>query len=313
MINLKNKYFIEACLFAFFLGAILWGASLTGLCQQKQEDDKFIAEEMAWRTERDKGMRSPTSWLTIAGLFWLEEGENTFGASAENKIKLPKESAPEFAGKFIFENGKITVIANPGVELKVRDTVINQKVLETDDTGSPDIISLNDLRIWIIKRAELFGVRLRDLNAPAFINYKGLDFFPPSREFKLEADYIPYETPKKVQVDTMIKIKTELNSPGYIKFTIDGKEFSLEAFQGSNEKSLFIIFKDETNGNETYEASRFLNCKIMENGKVDLNFNRAYNPPCAYTLYATCPLPPPQNYLNIRIEAGEKKYPQSIH
>lgn len=183
MINLKNKNFISACLFGFFLGTILWGTSLTGLCQQKQEDEKFVEEEMAWRAERDKGMKSPTSWLTIAGLFWLEEGENTFGASAENKIKLPKGSAPEFAGKFIFENGEITVIANPGVELKVRDKVINQKVLETDDTGSPDIISLNDLRMWIIKRAELFGVRLRDLNAPAFINYKGLDFFPPSRKF----------------------------------------------------------------------------------------------------------------------------------
>lgn len=183
MINLKNKNFISACLFTSFLGAILWGTSLTGLCQQKQEDEKFVEEEMAWRAERDKGMKSPTSWLTIAGLFWLEEGENTFGASAENKIKLPKGSAPEFAGKFIFENGEITVIANPGVELKVRDKVINQKVLETDDTGSPDIISLNDLRMWIIKRAELFGVRLRDLNAPAFINYKGLDFFPPSRKF----------------------------------------------------------------------------------------------------------------------------------
>ncbi len=175
------------------------------------DDLAFIQEELGWREKRDKEMRAPTSWLNIAGLFWLKEGVNRFGTSEENPIKLPEGSAPPLAGSFLLDNGTVTMTAEQGTELK-----------------------------------------------------------------------------------------------------IDGNVYRLDAFSGKP-KTLFFIFGDDTNGKKTYEASRFMNAYILEDGKVSLNFNRAFNPPCAYTPYATCPLPPRQNQLKISILAGEKKYPDSHH
>lgn len=296
---------------AFFLGGI---TLLSAGSPQPREDQSFIKEELAWRTNRDSQMRAPTSWLTIAGLFWLDEGDNSFGTAAENKIKLPSGSAAAYAGKFNLNKGKITVVANKDTELKNGGKVIKEMPLKGDDSGRPDIVELNVLRMWVIKRGDRYAIRLRDLNNPAFKNYKGLDFFAPSKEFKIEAGFFPYKSAKKVSVSTIIGTQTEMSSPGYVKFKLGGRQHSLEAFRGSAENTkLFFVFKDETNGKETYEASRFMVADILENGKVDLNFNRAYNPPCAYTPFATCPLPPPQNYLKVRIEAGEKKYPGGHH
>lgn len=297
--------------FLFFLG---WTTLNLSAASQQNEDQSFIKEELAWRTDRDNQMRASTSWLTIAGLFWLEEGDNSFGTASENKIKLPSSSAPPYAGIFNLNKGKITVVANKDTELKVGGKKIKEMLLKGDNSGKPDIVELNDFRMWVIKRGNRYAIRLRDLNNPAYKDYMGLDFFPPSKKYKIEASFFPYASAKKVSISTVIGTKIEMISPGYVKFTLEGQEHRLEAFGGAAQnKKLFFIFKDETNGKETYEASRFMVADILENGKVNLNFNRAYNPPCAYTPYATCPLPPAQNYLKVRIEAGEKKYPGEHH
>jgi uncharacterized protein (DUF1684 family) len=291
------------------MGMIPWALSksLSG------DDSKtFIQEELLWREKRDEEMRAPTSWLNIAGLFWLKEGENSFGTSGKNPIQLPQGSAPFFAGSFFLHNGTVTVLAKDGTQLKIGGKTIQKSMLRGDDTGRPDVIALNDLRMWVIKRFDQYAIRLRDLNHPPYKKYVGLDFFPPSEKYKIQADFQAFDEPKKVEVGTAIGKNTEMNSLGYVTFKIDGKLYRLEAFSGESQ-ILFFIFGDETNGKETYEASRFMNARILENGKVDLNFNRAFNPPCAYTPFATCPLPPPQNQLKIQILAGEKKYPDSHH
>jgi uncharacterized protein (DUF1684 family) len=272
----------------------------------------FIQEELTWRKNRDKEMRTPTSWLNIVGLFWLKEGENKFGTSEENPIKFPEGSAPPFAGSFLLDKGKVTVVAEKGTELKIDGKKTQRSELKGDDTEKPDVVELNDLHMWVIKRFDRLAIRLRDLNHMPFKTYTGLDFYPPKEKFKLHAQFHPFPEPKKVEVGTVIGENTIMNSPGYVTFKIDGKVFRLDAFSGKP-KTLFFIFGDETNGKETYEASRFMDAEILENGEVVLNFNRAYNPPCAYTPYATCPLPPPQNQLEISILAGEKKYPDSQH
>lgn len=294
----------------FFLSGL--PALCTILSHSAAEDPSFLEQEMAWRKNRDTRMRAHTSWLTIAGLFWLIEGENSFGSSSENNIKLPESSSPPLAGKFIFKDNVVSVIAHPGVQFKVKSNPVTQMTLKADDSGDSDILELNNLNMWVIKRGDRYAIRLRDLNAPPFKNYTGLDFFPPSEKFRIEADFVPFPSPKSVSVETVIGTETEMISPGHVKFTLDGKEFSLLAFQ-DDDNSLFFVFRDETSGIETYEASRFMVSQILENGKVDLNFNRAYNPPCAYTPYATCPLPPPENELKLRIEAGEKKFPGGHH
>lgn len=300
-------------LFFFFLQWVVEEGRARSLVD---EDQRFLKEEIKWREERDKQMRSSKSWLSIAGLFWLEKGENSFGIDASNKIKLPECSAPPVAGKFIFKEGKIKVVAHEGVLLTMKGKEIKQMVLRGDEVypEEPDVVELNDLRMWVIKRGERSAIRLRDLNAAAYKDYKGLDFFPPSKKFKIEAIFVPFPSPKTFTVATVIGTETEMKSPGYVTFKMDGKEYRLDAFSADPEnKKLFFIFKDETNGNETYGAGRFMVSDFLENGKADLNFNRAYNPPCAYTPYATCPLAPEQNWLKIHIEAGEKKYTGAHH
>lgn len=275
------------------------------------ENPTFVKAELAWRDARDQEMRNPASWLTISGLFWLNEGENAFGTDSENDIRLQEGSAPPFAGTFILQNGNIKVLSSEDAELKFEGNTIKEKTLKSDETGKPEIIELNDLRMWVIKRGDRLAVRLRDLNAPRYKNYSGLNFFPPQEKYKIEAAFIPYPSPKIETLTTVVGTEAQMKVPGYIVFKFDGKEYRLDAFETKPQsKALFIIFKDGTNGNETYGASRFMNVKILDDGSVDLNFNRAHNPPCAYTPYATCPLPPLQNVLPVRIEAGEKMYGQ---
>ena len=312
--KMEKKYVvlfaITVLLFFSLQGAAIEGKAVVF----EHEEQSFVKEEMEWRVQRDKQMRSPTSWLTVAGLFWLEEKENGFGTALTNKIILPSGSAPPFAGKFIFKEGKIKVLGNEGVTLKVDGEEIKEMVLRGDDEKRVDVLELGELRMWVIKRGERYAIRLRNLNAAAYKDYKGLELFPPLEKFKIEAILIPFAAPKNITVATAIGTETEMKSPGYVKFVIDGKEFRLDAFAMDDQnRKLFFIFKDDTNGDESYGAGRFMVSDVLENEKVDLNFNRAYNPPCAYTPYATCPLAPPQNWLNIRIEAGEKKYKGGHH
>ena len=276
------------------------------------EDPVFVEAEQEWRAERDQEMRSPTSWLTIAGLFWLDEGENTFGTDPTNKIKIPAGSASPFAGKFILNKVEIRVVSSSGTTIKNEEKVIKEKTLRSDRNGKPDILELNDFRMWVIHRGDRFAIRMRDLNATRFKNYNGLNFYPPRKKYQINAEFIPYSPPKIETLATVVGIKTMMVSLGYVKFMIDGKECCLDAFETEpKSKTLFFVFRDETSGQETYGASRFLEADILDDGTVDLNFNRAENPPCGYTPYATCPLPPPQNILSVRIEAGEKIYKKS--
>jgi len=269
---------------------------------------KELAEEAAWRAARDREMRSEESWLTIAGLFWLEEGENTFGASSSSLIKLPPGRAPLLGGKFIKTGPKTTAEAAPGVALFCGGKRIARMELRAGDSTSPDTLALGDFRMWVIRRGDRYAVRLRDLNAPAFKNFPGLDYFPPSAAFRIEAGFVPYSAPKSVQVEAKIIKRSEMVSPGTIKFSLQGREYEFIAFDDEERRTHFLVFGDETNGKETYGGGRFLDFQVDAGNRTILDFNRAYNPPCAFTVFATCPLPPNQNRFPSRVEAGEKKY-----
>ncbi|MFQ6038816.1 MAG: DUF1684 domain-containing protein, partial [Candidatus Aminicenantales bacterium] len=239
----------------------------------KQED--FIQQEMTWRKRRDQQMRSPTSWLMIAGLFWLEEGENPFGSAASNTIHLPAGRAPAYAGTFLLDNGKVSVIARPGVSLKVNGENASTMRLKADDSGDPDIVALGSLEMWVIKRGGRYAIRLRDPDNPPYKKYTGLEYFPPSDEYRIVGRFIPHPQPRKMLVETVIGVETEMVSPGYIAFTMEGREYRLVAFE-AGKRRLFIVFRDKTSGVETYEASRFMYSSLREDGSVDLNFNRAF-------------------------------------
>lgn len=297
--NLARRFTV----FSVFLLIITVFFSCENPKQDPENYSPFEKAEYEWQENRANSMTSKTSWLTIAGLFWLEEGENSFGTDKNAEIILPENSAPLSAGRFILKNDEVKVIPAPGAELKIEGKKIGEMVLKSE------VIELNDLRMWVIKRGDRYAIRLRDFNAPAYKNYQGLDFFQPNQQFKINADLISYPTPKSITVATVVGNEVSYNCRGYVKFIIDGKEYRLDAFDTSRGANiLYFIFKDATSGHETYGSSRFMYSDILADGSVDLNFNRAYNPPCAYTPYATCPLPPPQNILAARIEAGEKNY-----
>lgn len=273
------------------------------------QDPEFVKAEMDWRETRDQSLRKPTSWLTIAGLHWLEEGENTFGTAEHHPVRLPEGSAPADCGKFTLKDGQVKFTAARGVDFKIGDEIVRKRDLKGDDTREQDVLEINALKMWVIKREDRIAIRLRDQNAKRFQEYSGLKFFPPKEKFKLVADFVAYPELKKQLISSVVGTKSEMTIPGYLKFELDGKEYQLDVFGSSPDaERFFIVMKDGTSGDETYGASRFMSATKLENNKVDLNFNRAYNPPCAYTPYATCPLPPPQNILTVRIEAGEMMY-----
>ncbi len=184
----------------------------------KAEDPVFVEAEMAWRQARDQNMRQPDSWLTIAGLYWLEEGDNTFGTGEGNAVRLPEGSAPESAGRFILKNSKVRLVSSGAAELSIDDKKVRRKYLVSDGEGKPDVVALNDLRMWVIQRGERTAIRMRDYNASRYREYAGLTFFPPGAKYRVKGTFVPHAEPKMVTVPTAVGTPQELKSPGIVHF-----------------------------------------------------------------------------------------------
>ncbi len=277
-------------------------------CSKKEEDKgspEYIASIKQWHKERIENLKKENGWLDLAGLFWLKDGENTFGTSPSNDIVFPK--GPDKIGMFILKDSTVSVKINPGVEVMNDKTPVKETSLKTDLSGDPTILSIGSLRWYIIKRDDKYGVRLRDIDANIRKEFKGIDTYPVNEDWKITAKFEAYNPPKTIIIPSIIGTVEEDKAPGALVFEKDGKEYRLDPVVEGDE--FFIIFADETSGDETYGAGRFLYTAMPDStGNVILDFNKAYNPPCAFTPYATCPLPPKQNYLKLRITAGEKKY-----
>lgn len=269
-------------------------------------DGDFLKGEEAWRAARDAEVRGPESWLTIAGLFWLAEGENSFGTAASNALVLPEGSAPATAGVFVMDKGAFSVRAAAGVDLTVNGKPAESAVLRDEGRGEPDVVGLGRLKMWIIKRDDRYGVRLRDSGAAALRSFTGLEFFPASPDYRLEGEFRPLAKPETIRVEAKIVGTAEMVAVGTVAFRFRGRDYEIEAWQGETEGTIHFVLGDPTNGKETYGGGRFLDSPLLEGGKVDLNFNRLYNPPCVFSAFATCPYPPPANRMPFRIEAGEK-------
>jgi uncharacterized protein (DUF1684 family) len=267
----------------------------------------YREEVERWRKQREAALRGDEGWLTIAGLYWLKEGVNRAGAAAANEIVLPPGSAPPRIGAFTFRGGKTTFTAEPGVEVSCNGKPVQSLVLRSDADDSPDVLRIGALSMWVIRRGDRYAVRLRDLNAPARKQFQGLRWFPIDESWRIRARWVPYNPPKKVSVLNIVGIEEPAVVPGYASFQIAGKEYRLEPTEEAGR--LFFVFRDLTAGKETYPAGRFLYADPPQGGAVILDFNKAYNPPCAFTAYATCPLPRPENRLPVRIPAGEMNHP----
>jgi uncharacterized protein (DUF1684 family) len=272
-------------------------------------DPAYRAEIDKWREAREARLKGDGGWLQVVGLFWLKDGANTFGTGAENAIVLPGGSAPPRAGVFELRNGKTTVRLEAGVLATVDGKPATVQELRPDVPGPADMLKLAPrLTLHVIERGGRYGIRLKDTQSALLKEFTGLRWFPVREDHRIEARFVPYDPPKKVPVPNVLGQVEELTSPGYAVFTIGGREVRLDpVLEEPGAEQLFFIFRDETARKETYPAGRFLYAPTPKDGVVRLDFNKAYSPPCAFTPYATCPLPPKQNRLPVRIEAGEMR------
>ncbi len=270
-------------------------------------ESAYLAEINQWHAARLAALTADDGWLTVAGLFWLKEGSNTAGSDKGNRILLPA-SAPARLGTFEFHQGTTAFHAAPGVGVMLNGQPVTDAVLKPDSSGEPDVLTWGPLSLFVIQRGNRYALRLRDKLAPQRQQFAGLRYFPVDEHYRVKAKWVPYSPPQKIPVPNILgEIEEEL-SPGYLEFSLQGHACRLDPLV--EDGRLFIIFKDLTAGRETYPTGRFLSAEMPRPGQdeVILDFNKAYNPPCAFTPYATCPLPPQQNVLSVRIEAGELRY-----
>lgn len=259
-----------------------------------------------WRQARVAALKADGSWLTVTGLFWLKPGRNTVGAGPANDIVLPKASAPDAVGEFDFENGQTSFRAAQGAEVTIDGKPAASAALKSDATGSPDVVRINALTMLLIQRGDRFGIRLKDNNSELRRKFTAIKYFPIRESYRVVARFVPYTPPRKITIPNILgQIETD-DCPGYVEFTLNGRKLRLDPLPEGDE--FFFVFKDLTSEKETYPPGRFLYTSTPKNGEVVLDFNKAYNPPCAFTPYATCPLPPKENILPVRIEAGELRY-----
>ena len=250
---------------------------------------------MQWREHRRTRLLADDSWLTLTGLQWLNPGVN-------------KIDNPAVGASATLKDGVVTLAPNP--KLTIDGKPVTQPAVLVDDSNAngPTIVQSGTTKFNVIKRVDKFGLRVRDTNAEARRNFKGLDYFPVDPKWRIEARFEPFSPPKHVAITNVLGMVSDEVAPGQLVFTVDGKESRIKPILEQGTTDYFIIFKDATSGKETYAAARYVYAAPPKNGKTVIDFNKAYNPPCTFTPYATCPLPPPQNRLPFRIEAGEKKY-----
>jgi hypothetical protein len=272
---------------------------------------------LTWRADLAKELQQPNGWLTLIGLEWLKSGDNTFGSAPGNNLVVKAPTAA-FLGVVQLNDKSLQLLPPHGgypkgvlVDGKAPE---NPQPLGSDDSEHPSKITTGTVTITIIHRGERYALRIKDSKSPARTQFHGLKWYPPDENYRVQAKWVPYNPPHQVAIPTILGTEVKSEVPGAAEFSLDGKVFRLEPIlESPDDKELFFILRDSTSTTETYGAGRFLYTPLPDHGlsqpgELTLDFNRAQNPPCAYTPYATCPLPPPQNRLPISIPVGQQRY-----
>ena len=283
---------------------VLLAAISAPLTTRAQVDAVYQREVEKFRAEEIKDLKS--NWLVLAGLFWLKPGANSFGTAASNVIVLPAGTAPAKAGVFELNGDEVTLKMEPGAAAIIDNQPVITAKLTADVSGKATVVALGRLRMHVIKRGERVGIRLKDLQNPALRNFTSLQFYPIDTTYRITATWVPSDGKRTVDVPNVLGDVSAETVPGEARFTVNGQQLKLTALGGDAAKGLFFVFSDATSKTDTYPAGRFLEADAVQDGKVVLDFNKAYNPPCAVTPYATCPIAPKENRLAVAIPAGEK-------
>lgn len=273
-------------------------------------DPDYIEHITEWRAKKEASLRAPDGWLSLVGLFWLQNGHNDIGSHPNNHIILPTNPAiPAVLGTLELIETAITLhisadhtsISIDGIPFTGKNVRLNHD----HEADAPTMVSLGSVKFYVIKRDPGYAVRVSDSSSPVIQNFGGRVWYPIDESYRVTGTFISHATPITVTVDNSLGTQTAIYSSGAVEFTLNGDSYRLLAFDG-DEKQLSIYIRDATSGKTTYPAGRFIEAELHENGTVDLDFNKAYFPPCAFTDYATCPYPPKDNHLSIPILAGER-------
>lgn len=274
----------------------------------------YVAEVARWRADHERELRSEGTWLSVAGLFWLKQGVNTVGTGESYDVELTRSFKGGKFGEIILRGEDAVLTLAPGVQAlsgKPQTSPLTGEqikaplALTADDPGPANLIKVGSQTFYLIKRNGKLGVRLKDAQNPKRLHFAGEKWYPVDPRYRIVADYEPFAEPKPVKVPNVLGGDFDYKAPGLLHFSIAGKKMTLMPV--IEDDHYFIIFKDQTSRSTTYGAGRFLYADVAKDGKVILDFNKAENPPCAFTEFATCPLPPQMNRLDISIPAGEKR------
>ena len=273
-----------------------------------EQDYDYHAAQEAWRAEREARLIADNGWLTLAALHFLRDGENSFGASPLNDLVVPE--GPDAAGVFELRNREVFVRAAEGQTLTVngRSVTASQLYPTRDKNGDEEqTVRIGDVTLWVHHSGDRLAIRLRDLNNAIRKNFTGLTWFAVDERYRVRGRFIPHDEPITVRLPNILGDIEPFTSHGSVTLTVNGQEVTMLPI--SSGEQLWFIFRDMTSGTETYPAARFLYVENPDkDGWTTVDFNQAYNPPCAFNPYTTCPLPPEPNRLRVRIEAGEKNY-----
>jgi hypothetical protein len=309
---MKRKFLMGA---AFVLLAML---SLAAAFDGKKSEDQSTWQRdlLAWRAQRTTALQAPEGWLSLIALGWLKEGDNSFGSAEDSRVQIAGK-APAHIAVVRLEKGALRLLPPAGgfpKGLLVDGQPAKEQALVPDDADKPSKLTIGTLTIIAIHRDDQFALRVKDLQAPTRVGFHGLRWYAPNAAYRIHARWIPYNPPKVLDIPTVLGTTTHMPAPGVAEFTLDGQVLRLEpVLEDPKATDLFFILRDATSKTTTYGAGRFLSTELPDHGvsqpgEVWLDFNRLVNPPCAFTPYATCPLPPPQNRLSVPIPAGEQRY-----
>jgi hypothetical protein len=303
---IRPRVLLIAALLASTLLPAALAAEPGGSAEALRAEQADVAQ---WRVARLQALTGDTGWLNLVGLLWLKDGENTFGRSRDNALVLDNAALAAQAGTFIVQDHAVRFIASPGARITHHGEAVTQIAMVPDSAGEPTVVSSGPLRFFVIERAGKLGVRVRDLNSARLREFRGLHYVPVSPEWKVRARFEPYTPARHVKIINILGMEDEVVVPGALVFDRDGQQWRLEAvLETPADTHLFIMFQDGTSGHETYGGGRFMQVPLPSDGATELDFNKAYNPPCAVNDFATCPLPPPENRLKLRVAAGELGY-----
>ena len=275
----------------------------------------FVKQQQDWRAKRLAKLTKPDGWASLIGLHVLEPGAHRLGSAEDNGIRLAM--GPAHLGVLTVKKDALTFVPERGVDVKVDDAPVRDSASLRDDTKpeGPSRINFDDGKgvATVIVRAGGYRLRVKHAEADTRQHFLGLDYWPGGRDWQVKAHFIPNASGKTMPVANIIGSIDEMANPGLLEFQHAGKTFRLEALD-EGEGTLFLVFADRTSGHGSYGAGRFIDAPMPDaQGNVVIDFNQGHNPPCAFTPFATCPLPPPENRLDLAVEAGEKAYAKSAH